>query len=372
MTPTFVKPSLILNFRFYHLFFQSHQPKMTGQGPRGVSGQPFNRACDACRSHKVRCLPNGSEPSKICQRCARTDRKCVYTAPQKRKQRKRTDTRVAELEREVQAMRSLFERKNEGIEGSLAENGQQPGTSGTPSMNGTGMFTADVTGSVVPGESPDQESPASISTPSGVQDRSHLTYSPDSDVVDRGILSMDEADQLFQSYNNDLTQHYPTVVFPNGCSVEDLRRKKPTLFLSVIAAAAGKVDPHLYSILNTEVLSSYAYRTVTHSEKSLELVQAMIITSIWYYPPGNFAQLKFYEYIHMAATMALDIGLGTNPKSSRSRRGTEVATPTTEKGHVNEVDLEKRRTFLVCYLITTGYVIILFLSRSRLKVTGFR
>jgi len=39
------------------------------------------------------------DPSKTCQRCEKMDRLCVFTAPQKRKQRKRTDTRVAELER---------------------------------------------------------------------------------------------------------------------------------------------------------------------------------------------------------------------------------------------------------------------------------
>src|SRR3954464_13230078 len=86
-------------------------PKTTGE----IHTQP-NRACDACRQHKVRCLPDDStsSSSKTCQRCFRTDRRCVFTVPQKRKQRKRTDTRVAELEREVQAMRALFEGQKSG------------------------------------------------------------------------------------------------------------------------------------------------------------------------------------------------------------------------------------------------------------------
>ncbi len=122
-------------------------------------------------------------------------------------------------------------------------------------------------------------------------------YSPDSDVVDRGIVSIDVANQLFQSYNEDLVPHYPAVLFPAELTAEELRKTKPTLFLSVIAAAAGKTDSHLYSILNSEVISAYAHRTVIRGEKSLELVQAMIVTSVWYFPPGKFAQLKFYEYI---------------------------------------------------------------------------
>lgn len=170
-------------------------------------------------------------------------------------------------------------------------------------------------------------------------------FGPDVDVVDRGILTMYQATQLFQIYNVQLVHHYPAVILPQSLTAEELRRTKPTLFLAVIAAAAGKVDPHLYSILNSEVLSEYARRTVVHSEKSLELVQAMIVTSVWYFPPGKFSRLKFYEYVHMAATMAIDLGFGTNPRGSRGR----VEGPV----ELNEEELEKRRTFLACFIITT-------------------
>jgi hypothetical protein len=249
----------------------------------------------------------------------RTDRQCIFTAPQKRKQRKRTDTRVAELEREVQAMRALFDRKPDIIEEEPAdfeEQSRKPDASISIAI--TSAVSSEFIGS---GSSPGSKSPHDDHTP---QDWSPPAFSPDTDVVERGILTMEEADQLFQSYNNDLTQYYPTVVFPPEVSAADLRRTKPTLFLAVISAAAAKVDPHLYSILNTEVLSAYAHRTVVKSEKSLELIKAMIITTVWsvpesipyklgqevlelgkcltirrYYPPGKYAQLKFYEYIHM-------------------------------------------------------------------------
>ena len=267
---------------------------MNEQGPRTASSQPFNRACDACRAHKVRCLPNPAGSSKTCQRCMRTDRQCIFTAPQKRKQRKRTDTRVAELEREVQAMRALFDRKPDIIEEEPADFEEQPSKpNASRSTATTSAVSSEFIGS---GSSPGSKSPHDDHTP---RDWSPPAFSPHTDVVEREILTMEEANQLFQSYNNDLTQYYPTVVFPPEVSAADLRRTKPTLFLAVISAAAAKVDPHLYSILNTEVLSSYAHRTVVKSEKSLELVQAIIITTVWYFPPGKYAKLKFYEYIHM-------------------------------------------------------------------------
>ncbi|KAL8895837.1 MAG: hypothetical protein Q9207_007990 [Kuettlingeria erythrocarpa] len=68
--------------------------------------KPQVRACESCRARKVRCLPE--DPIR-CQRCARSGRECVYTAPEKRRRRKRTDTRVAELEHMVQMLAARLE-----------------------------------------------------------------------------------------------------------------------------------------------------------------------------------------------------------------------------------------------------------------------
>src|SRR5271154_3236090 len=90
----------------------------TSQKP--AEGQ-VNRACEACRLLKVRCLPDNTSTSAICQRCKKSGRICIYAAPQKRRQRIRTDTRVAELEREIRAMRSLLTGGDEPVAESRRE-----------------------------------------------------------------------------------------------------------------------------------------------------------------------------------------------------------------------------------------------------------
>jgi hypothetical protein len=86
----------------------------------------------------------------------------------------------------------------------------------------------------------------------------------------------------------------------------------------------------------------------------------MIVTAVWYFPPGKFAQMKFYEYIHMAATMAMDIGIGTSPKTSRHRReaesNDEYSAQLDQSLVSDEVGIKRKRTFLAYYLITTGSV----------------
>lgn len=137
-----------------------------------------------------------------------------------------------------------------------------------------------------------------ISSTSNSPDQDYLA----SDVIDRDVLSWKFAEKLFYLFVNDLFPHYPCIYFKPGTLPEEIRRKKPVLFLAVMAAAAGKVDPHLYSVLHSEVVMAYTQKAVINNEKSLELVQAELITSIWYYPPGRFSKLKYYEYIHMATT----------------------------------------------------------------------
>lgn len=73
----------------------------TEQGPKKSGDAQLNRACEACRVSKVRCLVVPNSSSSQCQRCAKAGRNCVFAAPAKRRQRKRTDVRVAELEREL-------------------------------------------------------------------------------------------------------------------------------------------------------------------------------------------------------------------------------------------------------------------------------
>lgn len=81
---------------------------------RGLSGDEHDlndpladlkrpRACDACRQLKVRCEPDDKNPSGSCKRCAKANRRCVVTPPT-RKRQKKTDSRVSELEKKIDAL----------------------------------------------------------------------------------------------------------------------------------------------------------------------------------------------------------------------------------------------------------------------------
>ncbi|KAL8671753.1 MAG: hypothetical protein Q9168_003748 [Polycauliona sp. 1 TL-2023] len=77
----------------------------------GEKTKPHIRACESCRTRKIRCLPQESAADGKCQRCAKSGRECIYSSPEKRKRRKRTDARVADLEHMVQMLAARLEQE---------------------------------------------------------------------------------------------------------------------------------------------------------------------------------------------------------------------------------------------------------------------
>ena len=321
------------------------------------------RACENCRLHKQRCLPDNGSTSGHCRRCVRAGRTCIFASRPDRRPRKRTDTRVAELEREVRAMRALI-RFQEGAE----DRPRNQGMLMAPS------FGSDMVMSTAgpPRKTPPRSSPGTKNTSSSTLDPLQMgdpawpqpdllnvretdpharwpsAAFPTGDVIDRGVISQPVAMELLEIYKNDLFPHYPVVPLSRNMALQELRFRKPHLLLAVLAAAAAKVNPRLHSLLNAEVLQAYAINVVVNGEKTLELVQAMTVTAVWYFPPDHFSRVKFYEYIHMASTMALDIGLGSKPLQSSELLASNW---------LDTSSFESRRTILACYLNCSGQVI---------------
>jgi hypothetical protein len=97
----------------------------------------------------------------------------------------------------------------------------------------------------------------------------------------------------------------------------------------------------------------YAERIICNGEKTLELIQAIHISTLWYWPPEHFEELKFYQLIHIAAVMAIDIGLGKKTKSAKGKSGAGLwrdhawrRTP-----YPDSESIEARRTWLACYFL---------------------
>lgn len=337
---------------------------------RAPSMQQLNRSCESCRALKVRCLsdPGGSDQ---CQRCIRAKRSCIFVAPQRRRPRKRTDSRVAQLEKEMAAMRTML--KDRRLE-AANEDDSDAGREETSDID----FAIDAMEKQLPTNSSadtrpintnhqythiehqSDQSPAlksaygasggrssSLSPPSMTQIASSPDWRDGGDVIDRGLVSLDAAEEMVSLYVNDLSEYFTALVLPVNTTAGQLRQAKPALFLSILAASAIAVDVSLATLLNRELLSLYAQRFFFKCEKSLELVQVLLMMNTFYLPPESPTQIQAYQYSHIAATMALEIGIASRRRVPRNLTRGSVSSRPAEK--FDEQMAEQARAILACY-----------------------
>lgn len=340
----------------------------------------------------------------------KSNRACVVTQPS-RKRQKKTDSRVAELEKKIEdlqamaafaprpiatttpgasnttfgiglhSMQAAYEQNNNGGY-SRGENSYQVQPQTSASDWGSYAKTPDAEGKskgapmvVAAGRQKRKfaESPEDTTSGSSVPykgpsaktlyDQVHSVWADNaepkpsqthiySDVIDRGYLTAEDAEQIFHCYVNDMVPHFPAVVFPQGTSASSVRKEKPILFLAILAAGAGPVMPKIQQALTKEVMAVYADRVIVKGEKSLEIIQALQINTIWYYPPEHFEELKFYQLIHIAAIMAIDIGMGKSSKASGAKSaGLFRDTPWRKQPYPDSDSIEARRAWLACYFL---------------------
>ncbi|KAI5456921.1 hypothetical protein BGZ63DRAFT_428361 [Mariannaea sp. PMI_226] len=267
-----------------------------------MNSPAISRACESCRLLKVRCRPRSGpgDAPRSCERCAASGKDCFYSAP-RRTRKKRTDVRVRELEQEMASLTGLLKAQQQQ---------QQVVQKDSSSPSDDAIL---VSSSHLPSQSSQHQSHTG---PMGTT-ASTLSFNLNHyDPISLGLLTVEEASGLFQHYIDNLVPKRPFVVFAPGTNAEQVRKNQPTLFLAVLAAAAGTRNEALGMRLNEMIFSVYADQIMMQGEKSLELIKAILITTNWYCPPSSYEKLKFYQFVHIAATMCVDIGLGELVASS--------------------------------------------------------
>lgn len=130
--------------------------------------------------------------------------------------------------------------------------------------------------------------------------RTHFVNRPkpkelEKDVIDSGLLTIEDARRLFIRYTTELAPKYPSVTtFPKGTTADQVREEKPILFLSIITVAAASGDQQLYSTLDTLVTQTYAEQIMVKGRKSIDIIQALLVSVVWNTPPKDGADTTYY------------------------------------------------------------------------------
>jgi hypothetical protein len=143
----------------------------------------------------------------------------------------------------------------------------------------------------------------------------------------------------------------PLVVFPPGTQMHEVRRDKPILFHAIVAVCIGRFEPTAQTPLLQELYKTVAERVIVKGEKSLDLVQALIVSCLFYTPPENFEEIKFYQLAQLAVAVGMDIGM--NRKASGKLKPFNLLKEAIKNSPTADPDSpESRRTWLGCYFIS--------------------
>ena len=293
------------------------------------------RSCEACRALKVKCERNTSNTG-ACKRCTKARRECIFTEPS-HKRRKKADSKVAELEKKIDALTASLKAVKEKDGGEYTDsegsdvdnNGETSGRRDSSENRPTKRRKIEYLGLSLPDLHPQYEGERrafpSPSLPKLRQDGA-LQNHEYADVIDRGVLDPATASEIFQYYKDKMMEHMPAVRLAPGTTSGEIRRTKPTLFLAILSVASTHKYPELQRMLNREAMETYANKVIVKGEKSLELVQALQISAIWHAPESQ-DDTRPYQLVHMSATMAMAMRLGQISRMDNSRHAAGQVPP---------------------------------------------
>ncbi|KNG45531.1 DNA binding protein [Stemphylium lycopersici] len=265
------------------------------------------RACEECHRLKIKCDVSTSPTPGICERCYRHNFECVPAAPRLQRDR------ISELEAQIQELRNaLQEQSNQS-------------SSTTPSR-----------------------SPGSLSTPLSRSPGSLLNSHHDAvlSFLDARIPPFKQQ-QLLHQYALQAGTAWPVVRL--SMNLDHLRANSPILLLAVlvytITQEAQGVELEVHDELVRETMHILGEEVIGRGQRSLELVQALLIAAYWNKSTRNGSQGSCYQIVQIASDMAIDLGI-----AGVSLQPSPVAYFCR---HQDTGSLEARRTWLGCYVASS-------------------
>lgn len=250
-----------------------------------------SRACEECHRLKIKCDLSTSPAGAACERCSRNSLECVPSAPRLQRDR------ISDLEAQVEELkRALWE---------------QSSSSSTPS-----------------------HSPASQLEDHNASILSFLDVR----------IPLGRQQDLLHLFTQQAGAVWPVICITTD--LDQIREKSPILLLSVLVytithnAQGTQLEVHDELVRHTvHILGD---EVIGRGQRSLELVQALLVAAFWSKTTRKGDQGSCYQLIQLAADMAIDIRI-----AGPSLQPSPVAY---FSQHEDPTSIEARRTWLACFV----------------------
>ncbi|KFA49728.1 hypothetical protein S40293_01424 [Stachybotrys chartarum IBT 40293] len=302
----------------------------------------ISTACEACRASKLRCQP--SEQPGVCRKCLESKRECVLrTEPRTRRSRK------AKLAQD-QANKTAAPPTQPGPSSTFSIDFEIPAdlevdedfhTLEDSHMTALDLlFPDDVNAATTPPAA--TMAMADLPTPPASSAQSQ----PIQDLHTKPRFNRASAESLLAAFHTMLI-NCPCIVLPADITVSQLAATKPFVLLAILAAASGSKTLQGHMLYDEEFRKVLGLKFVAGGERSLELLQGILIYCAWYPFHLRPKNKQVFHYLRMAADLIHDLELDqeSNPDGILSN-----STPT-------ETQLEGLRIYLGFHYLSSTAVL---------------
>jgi len=248
-----------------------------------------NRACEKCHRLKIKCDVSIS-PHRACERCSRNGLECVPAAPRLQRDR------INQLEAQIEELK---------------------------------LALSDQSSSDTPSRSPGK--------PVEDQDQYILSY------LDARVPLRKQQDLLY-FFRHQVSAVWPVIHI--SMDLDQIRVKSPILLLSILVFTCTHnmqgTGLEVHDDLVQETMRILGDEVIARGQRSLELVQALLLSAFWSKNTRKGQQASCYQIVQLAVDMAIDLGIAGfawQPSPAAYFCRLEDAT-----------SAEARRTWLACYV----------------------
>ncbi|KAI1114722.1 hypothetical protein F5Y14DRAFT_413478 [Nemania sp. NC0429] len=308
--------------------------------------QKMNYACEACRAAKTKCQ-SGPQPD-ICKRCSEFKRECIFrTGPRTRRPKAslRVDPEAAALppprgpgktfsiDFEMPAAEEpndsfeMLQHQHESLLENLAlddrddESDQQQTIEGVTGVTGGDVAAQkpfdvlDMSSSSFaqkPFDFSDMSSSspaASLSGTSSAWTETSMQRPKFKPMMNLGIkpqFNLDSATKLLASFR-DMLPHMPCLLLPEDLNVREFVRQSPFVLLAILAVTSCSSSLQGHSLYDEEFRKVLGLKFVAGGERSLELLQGILIYCSWYPFHLRPKTKQTFQYLRMGVDIVHDL-----------------------------------------------------------------
>ncbi|KAI1087683.1 hypothetical protein F5B19DRAFT_60384 [Rostrohypoxylon terebratum] len=300
-------------------------------------------ACEACRTSKVKCQP--SQQPEICKRCFEFKRECVFrTGPRTRRPKlsTRPDAETLppppgpsktfsidfampaddDLRDNFDDLREKHERFIDNLIPSSEDEEPDDSAMMSPSAGQTFSFN-DI----------------SMPTPSLTAGSTASTSSrPVSSLAIKPQFNLDSATKLLESFRS-MLPFCPCVVIPEDADVRSMARNMPFILLAILAVTSCSTSLQGHSLYDDEFRKILALKFVAGGERSVELLQGLMIYCSWYPFHLRPKNRQLVQYVRMSVDIVHDLELDEEKEMNLEAQSPER----------KEKTLQSIRAYLSCF-----------------------